>query len=507
MLIRVVAYVMIVVMVVTTVAPTMVEAQTVSPTSRRNRDPFRQPPPTTPLTTEISPDSTLSTQPRVIPSGFDAPVDPKTYVIGPGDQFVLFFKGTGREIPLRVLPEGTVLVPNAGMVRAAGLTIEQFRAELARTLASFYKSSEYFCELVMPRTFVVYVLGEVVTPGPVAMLPPFRADTAIAAAGGVSGRGSERAIELRETDKPLMTIDLVKFRRLGDAGMNPMLHEGQTVYVPSRGPTVDVIGEVWRTGTYEILPEETVMDLIALAGGFTTHAKTDQIVLEKLRENDEVTITKMDDAFAKTAIVRDSDVIVVPDKRSFPGVDFVRVQGGGGRDGRIYLQDGETLETFMPRFVRLRNDFDLSHARIERLRGDGTFEFISIDLAKILDGQASADIQLQSGDVLNIPRLEDVVFVVGEVVRSGEIDFQRGLPAGRYIAMAGGPSDAGSVDRLQIFDSYGNRRTGNRDSVVYRGETILVKRRKSVIFGNLFIGFVSLTSLFLSVYAVIRADD
>ena len=60
---------------------------------------------------------------------------------------------------------------------------------------------------------------------------------------------------------------------------------------------------------------------------------------------------------------------------------------------------------------------------------------------------------------------------------------------------------------MQIFDSYGNRRTGNRDSVVYRGETILVKRRKSVLFGNLFIGFVSLTSLFLAVYAVIRADD
>ena len=165
------------------------------------------------------------------------------------------------------------------------------------------------------------------------MLPPFRVDTAIEAAGGVSGRGSQRAIELREPDKPLLNVDLVKFRRLGDVTMNPMLHEGQTVYVPSRGPTCDVIGEVWRTGTYEILPEETVMDLIALAGGFTTHAKTDEIVLEKLREN-EVTITKMDEAFAKTAIVRDSDVIVVPDQRSFPGAEFVRVQGGGGRAPR-----------------------------------------------------------------------------------------------------------------------------------------------------------------------------
>ena len=184
-----------------------------------------------------------------------------------------------------------------------------------------------------------------------------------------------------------------------------------------------------------------------------------------------------------------------------------RVQGGGGRDGRIYLQEGETLQSFLPRFIRLRNDYDLSHARIERKTGDGTFEFIPIDLAKVLDGEATADVPLQSGDVLNIPRLEDVVFVTGEVVRSGEIDFQRGLPAGRYIAMAGGPSNQGSVDRLQVYDNYGNRRDANRDSVVYRGETILVKRRKGVIFGNAFFGLVSVTSLFLSVYAVIQAEN
>jgi hypothetical protein len=93
------------------------------------------------------------------------------------------------------------------------------------------------------------------------------------------------------------------------------------------------------------------------------------------------------------------------------------------------------------------------------------------------------------------------------VVEPGDIDFQRGLPAGRYIAMAGGPSERGSIDKLQIFDSYGNRRDANRDSVVYRGETILVKRRTGVILGNLFFGFVSLTSLFLSVYAVIQTSD
>ncbi|MCI0451368.1 MAG: SLBB domain-containing protein [Candidatus Latescibacteria bacterium] len=499
MFFRVVSSAMILIMVATSVAPAQILQ------SRRPRDPFPQP---TQATATAPVDTTLARDlARAVPQGFDAPVDPKTYVIGPGDQFVLFFRSTGKEILLRVLPEGAVLVPNAGMVRAAGLTIEAFRAELARALASYYRSAEFFCELILPRNFVVYVLGEVARPGPVAMLPPFRVDAAITGAGGVTRSGSERAIEIRKDGEPTRLIDQLKFRRLGDVTMNPMLHEGQTVFVPSRGRTCDIVGEVWRSGTYEIAPNETVMDVVRLAGGFTTNAERNEIVLEQLSADEKVSIVKMDEATAATTVITDRDVIVVPDKRSFPGIDFVRVQGGGGRDGRIYLQEGETLQSFLPRFIRLRNDFDLSHARIERKKGDGTFEFISIDLSKVLEGDQSVDVALQTGDVINIPRLEDVVFVGGEVMRGGEIEFQRGLPAGRYIAMAGGPSDAGSVDKLQIYDSYGNRRDGNRESVVYRGETILVKRRTGVILGNLFIGFVSLTSLFLSVYAVITANQ
>jgi protein involved in polysaccharide export with SLBB domain len=486
---------MIYVVGVASVAP----AQTIS--TRRSRDPFKGMASTAPA------DTAAGLPERFIPRGLDAPVDPKTYVIGPGDQFILFFKTTRQEVSLLVLPEGSVVVPNAGMVRAAGLTIEAFRAELSRSLSSFYRSSEYFCELLVPRTFVVYVLGEVNTPGPVEMVPPFRVDAALAGAGGVTDRGSERAIEIRETGVAARTVDQVKFRRLGDTAMNPMLHEGQSVFVPSRGPACDVAGEVWRAGPYEILPQETVMDLIVLAGGFTTNAERNEIVIEQLSDDELVSIVKMDEAAARTTPVADRDVIVVPDKRSFPGIEFVRVQGGGGRDGRIYLQEGETLQSFLPRFIRLRNDFDLANARIERKHSDSNVEFIPIDLSAVLEGDSTVDVALHSGDVINIPKLDDVVFVSGEVTDPGEIDFQRGLPAGRYIAMAGGPSQAGSIDKLEIYDSFGNSRDGDRNSVVYRGETILVKRRTGVILGNLFIGFVSLTSLFLSVYAVIRAGE
>jgi protein involved in polysaccharide export with SLBB domain len=450
-----------------------------------------------------SADSIATATPSLI-RGLDGPVNPDEYVVGPGDVFIMVVRPMSTKTTLTVLPEGNVLLPNAGLVHAAGLTITQFRAELAKVLATFYHEGDFYLQLVAPRTFVVYALGDIKNPGPVQVWAPFRLDMVIEAAGGVLFDGSKRKIEIRDADGTARACDLVRFQRLGDRSQNPMLQEGQSVYVPVRGATADVVGEVWRTGTYEILPGETVMDLIRLGGGFTTNAIQNQMVLERLSDRGKVSISGIDPARADSIVVRNRDVIVVPDLRSFPGIDFVRVQGGGGRDGRIYLEKGETLASFLPRFIRLRNDFDLANSRIERHHDNGQVEFIKVDLAALVDGDTTASVPLKTGDVINIPPLDDVVFVAGEVVSPGSLDFQRGLPAGRYIAMAGGPSEAGSIDKIEIYDNRGNTRHGDRNSVVYRGETILVKRRTGVVLGNLFLGLVSLTSLFLSVYAVIR---
>jgi protein involved in polysaccharide export with SLBB domain len=461
----------------------------------------------TPAAPAAAPDSTAGVMPSVPPRGFDRPVNPDEYIIGPGDQFVLVVRSSGTQFNLSVLPGGEVLLPNAGTVHAAGLSITQFRAELKKIAATYYKGGDFYCELVLPRTFVVYVFGDVNRPGPVDVSPPYRLDMIILAAGGIAPAGSLRKVEVHNDDGTMKSYDLLRLQRLGDLSQNPMLHEGQKIIVPTRGPAVEISGEVWNTRTYEILPGEKLQDIVSLAGGFTTDAERDQIVLERINDNNRVSIMHMTEARADTTMLRDHDVIVVPDKRSFPGIDFVRVQGGGGRDGRIYLQPGETLASFRPRFIRLRNDFDLANSSIERRQDSGKVQFIPVDLKRLVEGDTTGTILLKSGDVINIPRLQELVFVAGEVVNPGGQEFQRGLPAGRYIAMAGGPTELGGIDKLEIYDDHGHRRDGNRDSVVYRGETVLIKRRTGVLLGNLFLGFVSLTSLFLSVYAVINQNN
>jgi protein involved in polysaccharide export with SLBB domain len=443
----------------------------------------------------------------LIPRGLDRPVDPDTYVLGPSDQLILIVRGSEqRELELTVLPEGTLILPNRGPIMVAGMTITEFRNQAKRDLDKYYPGVELHVQLVVPRSFITYVLGDVSTPGPVQMNPPFRLDRAIEASGGVIDRGSKRTIEIRNDDGTVDTVDLERFYRLGEMEHNPVLHEGQIVFVPTRTPTYSIIGEIWHGGILEAVPGETIADAVEMAGGFTAFAAMEQITLERMSADEVLSVTRVDSADFDTALVQGRDIIVVSDVRTFPGTGSVLVQGGRGREGRILISEGETLGMFITRFIRLRDDHDLANAVVERDRDDGTVEFIPVDLTLVIEKQGDVDLVLEPGDVISIPLRDDLVYVTGEVTLPGPIDFQRGLPASRYIALAGGQTSRGSIDRLEIFDTEGNRRSGNRDALVYRGETILVRRNKSSVFGTLFVGFTSLASLILATIALSRTN-
>jgi protein involved in polysaccharide export with SLBB domain len=443
---------------------------------------------------------------RRVLHGIDAPIDPDSYIVGPSDEYVLSIRGPQeKQIQIRVLPEGSVILPNVGALAVAGLTITEMSALIAKRLSPYYRNVEFDCQLVLPRTLMVHVLGEVGSPGTVELFAPFRLEEALRGAQNVTQRGTTRSVEIRGEDGVVRRADFLKYLRLGDNSGNPTLREGWTVFVPSRGPACQVMGEVWRTGEYEVLPGETAADLIELAGGLTAEALTDRIVLERLDAQDSLHVREFDWDDAASVTMQGRDIIAVPDRRSFPPMDFVRVYGGGGREGLITIRQGETLDSFVPRFLRLHQTFDLSRAVIERKEDDGSTHYIPIDLERVVEGKVDDSIALQSGDVISVPPYDEAVYVGGEANAPGPIPFQRGLPAGRYVALAGGPTSGGSIDRLEIIGKDGSKRNAGRNSAVFRGETVLVRQKKWRIFQNVFVSVTSLTSLVLSIYAVSRA--
>ena len=89
----------------------------------------------------------------------------------------------GQVLQGRVTPEGTIQLPAVGSVPAQGLTIEEFRYELAERFAQKIEGIEVIPVLMDRAPRYVYVLGEVANPGRFTLEQPTTVMQALAMAG------------------------------------------------------------------------------------------------------------------------------------------------------------------------------------------------------------------------------------------------------------------------------------------------------------------------------------
>jgi len=440
-------------------------------------------------------------------TALEGPIDPATYVLGPMDRLILIIGGPeSTTITLRVLPEGVVILPNIGPFQAAGLTLADFKERLVKALGRYYRNVDIDIQLFFTRTFNVFVLGEVNEPGPVELHAPFRLSEALQGAGGRTGHGSAREVEIHGADGLVRSVDLYSFMRFGNFEGNPVLQEGQSVVVPPKRRVAKVVGEVWKPGEYEILSGETAKDLLVFGGGVTSFGDEQHLLIERIFSGDSTSTIRFSINEADRIEIHNRDVLIAPDIFSFPQSRFVFVNGGGGRQGRFLIHSGETLKEFLPRLWRFMNDDAASEMVLERKTAGELEKFIRFTPREIFSGGAKGDIELAAGDVLTIPPANSKVFVTGEVINPGPVPFYADLRAEQYISLAGGPTEKGGFNRLQIFSREGSLRDAKGTSTVYRGETILVKQRRTVKLRAFVIGLGSLSGLVLAIIALTQVN-
>src|SRR5205814_9346937 len=119
-----------------------------------------------------------------------------------------------------------------------------------------------------PRTFEVAVTGEVQRPGAALVSAARRLQDVVLGAGGPTSRGSIRRIRVTRAGAT-REYDLLRFELGGDVTQNPLVEEGMRIHVPARAATVTLTGGVRRPGEYEVLPNGSLADLIALVGGLS----------------------------------------------------------------------------------------------------------------------------------------------------------------------------------------------------------------------------------------------
>ena len=289
---------------------------------------------------------------RHIPSTF-APLDmtpvPSSYLIGPGDELRIRLWGqVNFQANLRVDRTGEIYLPQIGQVHVAGLAFSALDAHLREAVGRVYRNFDLTADLGQMRAIQIYVSGQARRPGVYTVSALSSLVDALFASGGPSVEGSSRSIELRRNGTLVTRFDLYNLLIRGDKSRDAGLLPGDIIYIPPVGSQAAVFGSVRNPAIYELLPQESLGDLLADAGGVSTVAAEARVSFERIDEHrDRHAMEIAYDASGMAEALRDGDVI-----RVYPIVPkyqkTVMLRGNIANPGRFAWHEGMRLSELIP---------------------------------------------------------------------------------------------------------------------------------------------------------------
>jgi len=260
-------------------------------------------------------------------------IQPATYVLGPGDEFVIF--SNAEEIDgktVRIAPGGEVNLPLIGEIHASGLSIRGLQAALVDKLKEFYRNPHAAVNMIQFRSQPVSVYGAVVSNGEFQVEGKKTLSQILSKAGGPRSDAGYRVIIRRARERgpiPLASnkpdpsgnyfIAEVRLRDLMNATHpeNDIEILGDDTITVPPGETVFVSGAVKKEGGY-VIDDATipVARLMAWAGGPKPTAKLKDAVI--LREvGGKLMVIPINLADKKSKMVneelRPRDILVIDD--------------------------------------------------------------------------------------------------------------------------------------------------------------------------------------------------
>ena len=274
--------------------------------------------------------------------------------------------------------------------------------------------------VVIPwNDFEVFLTGEVITSHWIAANRSTRLENLLPKQ--LTPYSSVRNVKITSRNGEMHSYDLFRAGRFGEIEQNPYLRPGDIVDVGRANRRVTIAGEVERPGSYQLLPGETLDELIGYyAGGFSPTADKETILVTRKNgsaapaEIFEVDLTAEDPS---SVVLTDLDHVEVFDK--LDRLPVVYIEGAVLPDGKIRhrLKKGDTLYQVMS---SIRNNIAPSANLTQSvITNPSTALQRSVDIEYLLySGDRSTDIQLAPEDRIVIPLGDFQVFLTGEVINS-----------------------------------------------------------------------------------------
>lgn len=281
----------------------------------------------------------------------EKPIDPNTYILGPGDLLGINIISTKNiSLPIRINPVGEILIPAVGVLNVSGISLSDAKIKISdHVIKTALKNAVVHVTLLDIRRFKIQVLGAVHNPGFIYVTPMDKVYDALLQTGGVQRLAHPDIVQIIRGEDTI-NIKLKDYLSGIDTSQNVALKSGDIVIVPlseyanSLGLTsgeynqhqVVVYGFVNQSGgsnSFRYYPGYTARDYIAMAGG----AKEQDASFRSGNIN-KTMIYRSDGTRIKNAIdeiVLPGDMIEVPS--NLPVVVYGFVNRSGGSNTFRYL--------------------------------------------------------------------------------------------------------------------------------------------------------------------------
>ena len=265
----------------------------------------------------------------------------------------------------------------------------------------------------------VRLTGAVKEPGEYPLIGKGGLRFQLALAGGLADGAYIKSVEIRRiaegdesADVSLVNVDLTN-------EFNFELKSRDVVrvdFLPDWNPneTAQITGEVQFPGTYALRNGETIGTLIKRAGGFSSEAFPEA--------------ARFLSASTKKQQRRSASRIIQR---------FEREQASRNATGVLGANPSQ-------------NDQDFTSSLLESFQGR-----LVVDIDRIMAGDPNADVLLQDGDELLIPKIVESVTVAGEVYEPGSFRYQPEISLEDYLVLAAGVTERARKKNIYVIEPNG----------------------------------------------------
>src|SRR5439155_21699914 len=190
--------------------------------------------------------------------------------------------------------EGRINLPEAGPLLVSGRTLGEVQESVQQVLRTQFRDISADVSLSRLRTIRVYVVGEVAEAGAYDISSLSTPLNALFAAGGITQRGSLRHLKHYRGNQLIEEVDAYDLLLHGVGAELKRLENGDSLLVPPMGGQVTVSGMVRRPAVYEMHGENTLTDVLDLAGGILPAAALQHIEVQRLEAHQRRTMLTLD---------------------------------------------------------------------------------------------------------------------------------------------------------------------------------------------------------------------